>query len=240
MLWNSPISERKFDSIADSLELSAQQRVIDVGCGAGEMLIRLVERCGVQALGVDASEAAIRRAKSQAAGRVPDAKAQWIVADAKSWQAEAESFDLAICIGSTHAFGLGAGAFGRAIENLVPIVRPGGLLLLGEGFLKAPACAEYRAVLGEYPPDGMSHFENVATARNLGLAPLSAWVSNEDEWDEFEWGHQRLAEQAVVDSPGDSEARQKLERRRNWIDAYLRWGRDTLGFGVYLLQKPRR
>ena len=29
-----------------------------------------------------------------------------------------------------------------------------------------------------------------------------------------------------------------LERIRRWRDAYLRWGRDTLGFAVYLFYRP--
>ena len=29
-----------------------------------------------------------------------------------------------------------------------------------------------------------------------------------------------------------------LERIRKWRDAYLRWGRDTLGFAVYLFYRP--
>ncbi|MCC6194158.1 MAG: class I SAM-dependent methyltransferase, partial [Burkholderiales bacterium] len=29
-----------------------------------------------------------------------------------------------------------------------------------------------------------------------------------------------------------------LERIRKWRDGYLRWGRDTLGFAVYLFYRP--
>jgi len=29
-----------------------------------------------------------------------------------------------------------------------------------------------------------------------------------------------------------------LERIRRWRDGYLRWGRDTLGFGLYLFYRP--
>jgi hypothetical protein len=29
-----------------------------------------------------------------------------------------------------------------------------------------------------------------------------------------------------------------LKRIRRWRDAYLRWGRDTLGFAVYLFYRP--
>ena len=29
-----------------------------------------------------------------------------------------------------------------------------------------------------------------------------------------------------------------LERIRKWRDAYMRWGRDTLGFANYLFYRP--
>jgi ubiquinone/menaquinone biosynthesis C-methylase UbiE len=200
------------------------------------MLIRLAERFGVQGVGIDLSEEAIHEARR----RPRAADLEWIVVDAKSWQAEPESFDVAMCIGATHAFGLGAGSYERAIQNLAPLVHAGGMLLLGEGYLKQPADSAYRAILGDFPPDEMTHSRNVAVARSHGLIPLSAWVSSEDEWDEFEWSHQREIEQAAVENPADDQLREKLIHRRQWIDAYLLWGRNTLGFGVYLLKKPAR
>ena len=35
----------------------------------------------------------------------------------------------------------------------------------------------------------------------------------------------------------DLEARLTADAQR-WHDAYLRWGRQTLGFGYYLLRRP--
>jgi SAM-dependent methyltransferase len=238
VLWNNPIGEQKFDQIALALELSPGNRVLEIGCGTGEMLIRLVERYGIQAIGIDSSEEAIQEARRSAILRTSDADLEWMVVDAKSWHVEPESFDLALCIGSTHAFGLGAGAFERAIRNIAPLVRHGGKLLLGDGFMTAPADSEYRKILGDFPSDETTHYGNIAAARDNGLVPLSAWVSSEDEWDEFEWSHQRLAEQSAANKPDDVQACEKLKRRRQWMDAYLRWGRITLGFGVYLLRKP--
>ena len=238
MLWNNPISEQKFDKIAGALGLSPKDRVLDVGCGNGEVLIRLVERYGVQAVGIDNSEEAIQESRRRSTVRVRKADLDWLVVDAASWKTERESFDLAVCIGSTHAFGLGVGAYERAIQNLIPLVRCGGALLMGEGYMRTPAGDEYRKILGEFPPDEMTHYENITVARDNGLVPLSAWVSSEDEWDEFEWSHQRLAEQTAAEKPDDVQACEKLNHRRQWMDAYLRWGRNTLGFGVYLLRKP--
>ena len=34
------------------------------------------------------------------------------------------------------------------------------------------------------------------------------------------------------------DARAMLDRSRRWRDAYLRWGRDTMGFAVYLFYRP--
>jgi hypothetical protein len=40
--------------------------------------------------------------------------------------------------------------------------------------------------------------------------------------------------------PDDPDRDAMLKRIRNWRDAYLRWGRSTLGFGLYLFQKAGR
>jgi SAM-dependent methyltransferase len=238
VLWNNPLHEQTFEQFAAALALSPGERVLDVGCGSGEMLIRLVEKFGVRGVGIDHSEKAIQESRERAAQRVRTADLEWIVADAAAWRAEHESFDAALCVGSTHAFGLGSGAFQRAIRALIPPLRRGGRLLIGEGFMKRPADREYRAVLGDYPPDDLTHSANIAAARSCGLVPLSAWVASDEEWDEFEWAHHRQAEQAAEANPDDTQIRARLARSRRWMDAYQRWGRDTLGFGIYLLGKP--
>jgi len=56
------------------------------------------------------------------------------------------------------------------------------------------------------------------------------------EWDNFEWGYQRIIESKAA--AGDTAALTRRSARRAWMDAYLKWGRDTLGYGVYLFQKP--
>jgi hypothetical protein len=82
------------------------------------------------------------------------------------------------------------------------------------------------------------HAGNVALAEQQGLVPLYATVSNADEWDHFEWSHRMQIEREAQRQPDDPALAEKLARSRAWRDGYLRWGRETMGFGFYLFLKP--
>lgn len=181
LLWNIPISETKMAQVIDSLEIRSGQRVLDVGCGCGEVLIRLCERFQIQGIGIDTSPVHIAEAKRRAEGRVTESAVRFVEADAQSFPVDSESLDLAICMGSTHAFGLGSEAYRKAVKQMISIVAPSGLVLVADGYMKRPASPEYRKLLGDSMPDEMTHAANVATGKELGLIPLAAWTSNEDE-----------------------------------------------------------
>lgn len=239
LLWNAPISEAKMSRLFASLELRADQRVLDVGCGCGEVLIRLAERYTIRGTGIDTSSKHLAEANRRASGRVPEAAIQFIEADAQALSMDSESFDLAICMGATHAFGLGGEAFRNALVQMISLVVPGGLLLVADGYMKQAATPEYRKLLGDTMPDEMTHAANVATGEEVGLIPLAAWASSDDEWDEFEWTYQRIVEQKAAHRPEDESVIENLTRRREWMVAYLKWGRDTLGYGIYLFKKAK-
>lgn len=235
MLWNSPISEERFEAMARRLELQPGQRVLDAGCGTGEMLMRLAERYGVRGVGIDRSRDAIQKARSHSATRFADAPIEWILGDAAAY--EGSGFDAALCVGSTHAFGSGQEAFGLALDGLAERVKPGGRILVGEAAMKRRAPAEYRRLLRGFPPDSMTHTSNVETVLQKGLKLITSWSSTDAEWDAFEYAHQDAAEKAARERPRDRQAQEKLEARREWIDAYEKWGRHTLGFVVYVMRR---
>jgi SAM-dependent methyltransferase len=222
----------------EALELPSSSTVLDVGCGCGEFLIRVCERFRGSGAGVDFSRQHIEEARRRALGRVPESAIRFLVADAQFHGFLAQSWDLAACLGATHAFGMGESAYSNAMRNLIPLVKPDGLILLADGYMKKPATPEYRQLLGDSMPDSMTHARNVGVGVECGLVPLAAWTASDDEWDNFEWGYQRIVERQAAECPADPELSARLSERRTWMEAYLRYGRDTLGYGTYLFRTP--
>ena len=226
---NSPVGAARLDGLMAVLGLRPRQRVIDVGCGNGEVLVRAVERFAVAGVGIDRDPVAVSAARATAGRRVPGADLTFHEADASAFPLGGGAFDVALCIGSAHALG----GYRSALAALAQAIRPGGRVLIGELFWRCDPAEAYLAVPGEAKADRDDHAGNARVGAGRGLTLLYAAVSSEDEWDDFEGRHWTAAlkvERAgAVDEP-------KRERVRVWPDAYLRWGRRTLGFGLYVFQ----
>lgn len=240
LLFNIPISTEKVAQLISIMNLLPQDRVLDVGCGRGEFLIRLLEATAASGLGIDINPELISVAELAASQRVSDGRCLFQTEDIKQVEFEDDAFDLAICLGSTHAFGLGEAAYPKTLDVLTRVVRPGGQILIGEGYWKQPPTSGYLELLGD--PVGIyhDHAQNVSFAEARGLVPLYAIVSNQDEWDHFEWSHRIEHERLALKHPDDPIVitQEKLTFSRKWRDGYLRWGRSTMGFGYYLFMKP--
>jgi SAM-dependent methyltransferase len=233
---NSPISPARVDRLIKEMSFDAGQRVLDVGCGTGELLIRVAETHGARGLGVDRDEEKIAEAKAAASRRLPADTVEFRAQDAAELDSRDRRYDRALCLGSTHAFGLGEGAYEHAIARLKRLVVPGGLMLVGEPYWKRPPTPEYLSLLGEPVGIYRDHVENVLFAERKGLVPLYAAVSSDDEWDDFEWAHRRRHEEDAARGPKTAQAQNKLAQSRRWRDGYLRWGRSTMGFGFYVFR----
>jgi predicted acyl esterase len=145
-----------------------------------------------------------------------------------------ESFALASCIGASWVFGGHRGTL-RALKGMAA---PGGCLLVGEVFWQKGPDPEYLAFEG-LPRDLCgSHLDNVRTGEEEGLVPLCAAASNGDDWDRYETLQWRAAAEWAVANPDDSDRVEVREKQARSREAYLRWGRDTLGWALYLFQKP--
>lgn len=67
----NPVDETGLEPLYDLLELEPNARVIDIGCGKGEMLIRLTEKYHIKGLGIDKSPYCVREAEKRKRQRVP-------------------------------------------------------------------------------------------------------------------------------------------------------------------------
>ena len=233
LLFHSPLNPARLDTVLELTQLTPGARVVDFGCGNAEVLIRLVERHQVAAEGVDAAPYVLEEARQRAAGRISPGALTLHEQEAREYAGEPESCDLALCIGATHAFG----DLAQTLRYLAALVRPGGHLVVGEGFWRRAPDPAYLTALKTDANSYGSHADNVALATSQGLRYLYSAVTSDDDWDHFEGLYCRAVERYVAGHPEDSDGEAMLRRIRGWRDTYLRYGRDTLGFALYLFVK---
>jgi cyclopropane fatty-acyl-phospholipid synthase-like methyltransferase len=205
-----------------------------VGCGNASFLLDLLAAVQARGVGVDTNPEFIAAATGAARERGLSERAEFVNARLQDTIYMAERFDAVICIGSSQAVGSLAGAFAWAWT----VLAPGGGALFADGYWKRSPEPKYLKALGAAEDEMTTHAGNAARAREAGFRVLSTLTSNDDEWDEYEGRYCAAMERYVDAHPDDPDAGAMAARIRDWHDAYLRWGRDTLGFGFYVLLKP--
>jgi SAM-dependent methyltransferase len=229
----NPLASEKVDELVGLLELSSGARVLDVATGKAEVLRRIVRRFGCTGVGVDLSRPAIAeaRALNERAGLAP--AIEIIECDGARYPAQPESFEVALCLGASWIFGGHEGTL-RALARLT---RPGGSVIVGEPHWRVPdPSPEYLAAMRMKREQFGTHAQNVETGERVGLRLLYNVVSSHDDWDRYEGLQWRACERWAQQHPGHPDVAEL--RSPHFRDAYLRWGRDQLGWAVYLFSKP--
>ena len=233
-LFCNPLESDRVDELIGLLELPAGGLVVEAACGKGELLVRLAERYGVGGVGVDISPWEVPVARERIAARVPEGAMEIVQADAATYPFEPGSADLAVCLGASWIWG----GHRATLAALARIARPGGLVLVGEPYWRREPDPEYIVAADLQGVDIGTHAGNATAGIELGLTFLYSMPSREDEWDRYEMLQARAAERYAVAHPDDPDVPELLDRMRRGRDAYLRWGRDTLGWSVYLFGAP--
>ena len=154
--------------LAEAVGMGPGMRVLDVGCGSGEMCALAVAR-GAEAAGVDAAEGMIEIARR----RVPDADLRVGPMEQLPW--EDDSFDAATAVNALQF----AADFVDALAEVARVVRPGGAVAVcnwgpmedRELFVVMRALRDGPSAAGSdiSEPGGLERL-----ARRAGLEPRSA------------------------------------------------------------------
>lgn len=221
--FNAPLGPGRVDTIADFVGSSART-VLDVGCGAGALLIDLAERFPeLQATGIDRDPSVIERAAVAASGSIARDRLRFEVADAADLDREVAA-DVVLCIGSTHAFG-GAGAALTALAGLATRA------VVADGVWAGDPTDQHHEWFGELP-DGEDGLATLAIEAGWAVAERDR--STLAEWDGFEHGWIR-----GVRSVGTPEAEGFAGTRLQEYEG-PRGYRGVLGFGWLLLVRDSR
>lgn len=229
----NPISDAKIERVIDVLRLDERARVLDLGCGKAEVLLRIIERYRCAGVGVDLNPRFIQAARRAASSRVPDADLTLLLGKAEDQALEA-NFDVGIAMGC-RPFGE---SYDSTLLGFQRHVRPGGLVILGEGFWAEAPSKEALEFLDATEADQATHADNVLLAGKRGMVPLYACVASEDDWDHYEWRYLAAVERYCDANPTDPDTPAMRARIRTWRDAVLRWLRGALGFGLYVFRTP--
>ncbi len=231
--FNSPVSEARAESLLALLNVGPKDRAIDVGCGRGAMLQMLARNSGCAGLGVDLKEEEINVAR----------RSLLEFYDRLAWRVSSiaeltvgDPFDAVICVGSSSAFGNGRSAFRSALEGTRRFSRLGARVLLGDAIWKQEPATPYLNATGIRADELSTHDDNLSCINDEGHKLICAEVSSQEEFDRFERGFLSRAEDNARGKPHDSDAQSKLTKRRQWYQAYEQWGRDTMGFGLYVVE----
>jgi len=228
----APLSDPTVESLLQRVAAREPRRILDVGCGSAQWLVRLLELVpSATGVGVDLSTEATAAALSHAQSRGVSDRIEVRCQDAA--QIGDEQYDALLCIGSTHALG-----------GLQPTLRAlharsvdAGTMLVGDGFWeqepRQPALDALGATTDEFP----TYAELAAVLESSGWAPLHVQVSTMTEWDDYEWSWVSTLAGWARRHPDDPDAADAAvfaqQHRDQWLSGY----RGTLGFATVVAEK---
>lgn len=230
LTFNAPLSDARADALADRLAAASPETLLDVGCGWGELLLRIAERApGARGLGVDTEERHLERGRARA---VELGLAHRVTFANRPGGDVTEPADVVLCIGSSYAFGESPA---EALAALRPLVRPGGRVVLGEGTWEVRGPVEPDRVWDDVVAlPSIAGLSDVAV--KAGYRPLWVEAASPDELFAFESGYLADLEEWLMSHPDDDAVRARAdEHRSRWLHGY----RNAFGFAYLTLGVPR-
>ncbi|MFF7633532.1 SAM-dependent methyltransferase [Kitasatospora sp. NPDC008050] len=240
LTFHGPLSEARAAQLTSRLSRAAPATVLDIGCGWGELMLRVLAATpGATGLGLDLNAADLARGRENARARGLADRVRF--AEESAVGTAREPADLVLCLGASHALSEAEAPHHTvaALHALRRLVRPGGRVVLGEGFWQRPPTEAELAAM--WPGATAGEQYDLAGLVDLAVAAgfRPSWIetADADEWEEFESGYQCDVEEwlAANDThPLAAETRERVDRHRStWLRGY----RGVLGL-AYLTLVP--
>ncbi|MEU9482775.1 class I SAM-dependent methyltransferase [Streptomyces decoyicus] len=225
----SPLDDDSVRQLLERCLPRGDERVLDLGCGGGEWLLRaLAMYPQLAAEGVDISGGDLAEAR-QAAVRLGVQERLVLHQREVEGFTSPQPFGLVLSVGAAHAFGGLLPTLEAARKHLAP----GGHVLIGDGFWEREPSPEAVEMLGEFA-DLATTLDRVVAD---GWTPVHGHVSSRSELDAYEWACWGSLARWALDHPADPDSAQVLEtaatRRSEWLRVY----RDTWGFVSLVLRR---
>ncbi|AWS48657.1 cyclopropane-fatty-acyl-phospholipid synthase family protein [Streptosporangium sp. 'caverna'] len=232
--FHGPLSAERADRLTADLAAAKPSTVLDLGCGWGRLLLRVLEAVPeAHGTGVDIHGPDMVRGRADAAARGLSDRVTFVEGRAEEHLSAA---DLVLNVGAWHAFGAVPSTL-QTLRALRPLVNPGGRLLFAAEFWERTPTADELA--GMWPDTSVDSCTDLAglvdQATTAGFRPLRIETASQGEWEEFESGYAADVEEwlaANPDHPGAEATRAKVDQHRSY---WLRGYRSVWGFAYLTL-----
>lgn len=231
MEFCNPLSAETLDRVLAWARLEPGMRVLDLGCGNAAMSKHLAQTYGLTIDAVERSQAMTRIAQ----GRLEGVEGVTLHnVESRDFLSTARPYDLVLSVGASGVVD-GPPEPQAVMEALKPYVKPGGLILWADPYWKADPDPQFVAMLGPWAAY-KTHVGNIEAGQKAGLRLIYAGASSQAEWDDYAYSMFAAAQNWLDDNPNHPEAADVHARAEMVLAAYMTYGRDTLGFGLYLFR----
>jgi SAM-dependent methyltransferase len=227
----NPTSEEKLLVLGRRLGLGPDSRVLDIASGRGGPALLLARAFGCSWHGIELSPDFHAVAMERVAEADLGDRVAFALADAASATHEAESYDVALCLGASFVYG----SLADTVEALAPAVRPGGHVVVGEPYWRRlPLPDDYE----DRDQPWTSLEGTVRIFETSGMPVVAVIASSEDDWDRYETLHWQAVERWLAANEDDPDAPEIRTRHEGAKWSYLRHERDHLGWAIFVGRKP--
>ncbi|MGW2960483.1 SAM-dependent methyltransferase [Streptomyces sp. NPDC001220] len=219
LTFHGPLSETRAAAMVRRLAATRPTTVLDIGCGWGELMLRLLEAVPhAHGVGLDVHAGDLARGRRAAEARGLADRVEF--AEESAAGTARGPADVVLCLGASQALG---DDLVTALRELRRLVSDGGRVLLGEGFWqRTPTEAE---LSGMWPGASTADHHDLAALVDLAVAagfrPEWTETASPAEWEEFESAYQADQEVWLATNPGHplaTETRARLDTHRSsWL-----------------------
>ncbi|MFE1176392.1 SAM-dependent methyltransferase [Streptomyces sp. NPDC058773] len=245
LTFHGPLSEGRAARMihrltAPAADPTAPMSVLDIGCGWGEFMLRVLEAApGATGVGIDLNEDDLARGRANAQTRGLAERVRFVQEPAGD-TAHGPA-DLVLCLGASHALSDARPPehTATALHALRRLVTPGGRVVLGEGFWQRPPTSVELSAM--WPDASAAEFHDLAGLVDLAIAAgfRPAWIetASNDEWEDFESAYQSDVEEWLAAYPDHPLAKETCDRVDRHRSMWLRGYRGVMGL-AYLTLAP--